>query len=222
MDHGSQQKALLDALQANRILLEEHLQAQEGEAEVREVLAEVRKRAELANEQTEDITWSFARECLFLLLALARHLTHLREGFDQESLLSLPADNSRRRPHDAAPPLPPDVLSVAQQKTVGAGLQFAVTLGLCPYLGAGVGVPLGRRSVLGAAVEGAVRRDVSPSPERRLLVTTCALLEISAAPSLATELFTRHLGDVMAALCHLGYRPPRPEGSAVVSVQVNC
>lgn len=215
---GSQQKALLDALQANRILLEEHLQAQGEEAEVHEVLVEVRRQAELANEQTEDITWSFARECLSLLLALAHHLTRLRKAFDQENLLSLPADNSRRRPHGAAPPLPPDVLSVAQQKTVGTGLQFAVTLGLCPYLGPGVGVPLGRRSALGAAVEGAVRRDVSPSPENRLLVTASALLEISTAPSLATELFTRHLGDIMAALCQLGYRPPGPEGSVVVSV----
>lgn len=216
--HGSQQKALLDALQANQILLEKHLQAQGGEAELSEVLAEERRQVELANEQTEDITWSFARKCLSLLLALAHHLTRLRKAFDQESLLSLPADNSRRCPHDAAPPLPPDVLSVAQQKTVCSGLQFAVTLGLCPYLGTGVGVPLGRRSTLGAAVEGAVRRDVSPSSERRLLLTASALLEISTAPSLATELFTRHLGDIMAALCQLGFRPPRPEGSAVVSV----
>ncbi|KAG5273642.1 hypothetical protein AALO_G00153820 [Alosa alosa] len=217
--HDSQQKALLDALQTNQVLLEEHLQAQEGEGEMFGVLAEIRRQAEWANEQVEDITWSFARECLLLLLALARHLSRLRESYDQESLSSLPADVSRRLALDAAPPLPPDVLSVAQQRTVGAGLQFAVTLGLCPYLGAGVGVPLGRRSVLGAAVESALRRDVPPSAERRLQVTASALLEISAVSSLATELFTRHLGDVMAALCQLGYRPPPPEGSAGMSAQ---
>ncbi|XP_062403575.1 transport and Golgi organization protein 6 homolog [Sardina pilchardus] len=217
--HDSQQKALLEALQANQVLLEEHLQAQEGEAVVFEVLAEVRRQAEWANEQVEDITWSFARECLLLLLALARHLSRLRESFDRESSSSLPVGVSRRHTLDAAPPLPPDVLSVAQQRMVSAGLQFAVTLGLCPYLGAGVGLPLGRRSALGAAVEGAVRRDVPPLPERRLLVTASALLEISAVSSLATELFTRHLGDVMAALCQLGYRPPRPEGSAGVTAQ---
>lgn len=216
--HGSQQKALLDALEANQSLLQEHLQGLEGEPEVLEVLAEVRKQAEWAREQTEDVTWSFARECLVLLLGLARHLAHLRESFDQQGSLLPPAeaDARRHRIPDAAPPLPPDVLSVAQQKAVGVGLQFAVTLGLCPYLGTGVGVPLGRRSALGAAVEGAVRRDVPPSANRRLLITVTALLELSAIPSLATELFTRHLGDVMAALCQLGHCPPRPEGGAVV------
>ncbi|XP_031420785.1 transport and Golgi organization protein 6 homolog isoform X2 [Clupea harengus] len=215
--HGSQQKALLDALQANQALLQEHLQAQGREPEVLEVLAAVRKQAEWASEQTEDITWSFVQECLVLLLGLGRHLAHLRESFDQESLSLLPADSARRRrTPEAAPPLPPDVLSVAQQRTLGTGLQFAVTLGLCPYLAAGVGVPLGRRSALGASVEGAVRRDVLPSTERRLLITAFALLELSTVPSLATELFTSHLGDVMAALCQLGYRLPRPERGAAI------
>ncbi|XP_063049702.1 transport and Golgi organization protein 6 homolog [Engraulis encrasicolus] len=219
---GSQQQALLDALEANQRQLQEHLQGLlQGEPEVAQALEAVRNQhqnqnqnqnqADWAREQTDDVTWSFTRECLVLLLGLARHLAKLREAFDHAQQSSLASTS------DAAPPLPPDVLSVSQQRALCAGLQFAVTLGLCPYLVPGVGVPLARRSALGAAVEGAVRGDVSPSPERRLLVTACALLELGAVPSLATELFTRHLGDVMAALCQLGHRPQRPEGGAVLS-----
>ena len=45
-----------------------------------------------------------------------------------------------------------------------------------------------------------------------LLATATVLLELAQLSSLATLVFTRHLGDVMAALCQLGYRPKRHEG----------
>ncbi|XP_036399762.1 transport and Golgi organization protein 6 homolog [Megalops cyprinoides] len=204
---STQQGALLCALQANLELLEERLRVEPGWEELRGLREQVRQGAGWYR-HTEDITWRFTQECLLLLLSLARHLTRLLESFRPA-----PAQPNPRTP-EAAPPLPPDVLSVSQQKAVGAALQFAVTLGLCPYLAPGVGVPLGRRSAFGAVVEGAVRRGEAPACDRRLLATTSVLLEISQLSSLATLVFTRHLGDVTAGLCQLGHRPQRPEGGS--------
>ncbi|KAI4901669.1 hypothetical protein NFI96_012847 [Prochilodus magdalenae] len=204
----TQHEALLCALQKNQAELREHLLTGGELEEARQLLEEVRREVVWFCFDTEDLTWSFVQECLLLLLCLARHLTSLLEAFNRDPCRAAP--NSRTP--EAAPPLPPDVLSVAQQKTLGTVLQFLVTLGLCPYLAPGVGVGLERRSAFGTAVEGAVRREVAPPCDRRLLVTTTVLMEVAGLSSLATLVFTRHLGDLMAALCQLGYRPHRPEG----------
>lgn len=208
-DGQSTQTALVSALQRNLSELQEHMSRGEELEEM-----EVRKDITWFCIDTDDLTWSFVQECLILLLCLARHLNRLLEAFHQNPTAPNPATP------EAAPPLPPDVLSVAQQKTLGTVLQFVVTLGLCPYLAPGVGVPLALRSAFGAAVEGAVRHDVAPAGERRLLITTNVLLEVSALSSLATPVFTRHLGDIMAALCQLAYRPQRPEGDGTKSNKV--
>ncbi|KAK7152019.1 hypothetical protein R3I94_008377 [Phoxinus phoxinus] len=207
----STQTSLVLALQRNLSELRESMSAGEELEEARRLLEEVRRDSTWFCSDANDLTWCFVQECLLLLLCLARHLNRLVEAFNQ-----IPAAPNPATP-EAAPPLPPDVLSVAQQKTLGAVLQFVVTLGLCPYLAPGVGVALGLRSAFGAAVEGAVRHDVAPTGERRLLITANVLLEVSALSSLATPVFTRHLGDIMAALCQLAYRPQRPEGDSTKS-----
>lgn len=204
----------MSALQRNLSELQKHISGDEELAEARQLLEEVRRDITWVCSDTDDLTWSFVQECLLLLLCLARHLNRLLEAFHQNPTAPNPATP------EAAPPLSPDVLSVAQQKTLGTVLQFVVTLGLCPYLAPGVGVALGLRSAFGAAVEGAVRHDVAPAGERRLLITTNVLLEVSALSSLATPVFTRHLGDIMAALCQLAYRPKRPEGDGTNSNKV--
>ncbi|KAM4618329.1 transport and Golgi organization protein 6 homolog isoform 2-T2 [Polymixia lowei] len=205
----SQQDALLAALRANRAFLLEQLQTEEG-LEVRRLREEARARAAWFSGDTEDTTWGFVQECLLLLLTLARHLSVQLELFNQT-----PAPSAAKlRTPEMAPPLPPDVLSVTQQKTLAAVLQFVVSLGLCPYLAPGVGVALGRRSEFGAMVEGLVRGSLVPAGERRLLTTTNVLLELAELSSLATPLFTRHLGDVTAALCQLGYRPRRSDAAS--------
>ncbi|XP_051513031.1 transport and Golgi organization protein 6 homolog isoform X1 [Myxocyprinus asiaticus] len=199
-DGLSTQTTLLSALQTNLSELRERMSAGELE-EAHLMLEETRREITWVCSDTDDLTWGFVQECLLLLFCLARHFTRLLEDFHQN-----PAAPNLRTP-EAAPPLPPDVLSVAQQKTLGTVLQFVVTLGLCPYLAPGVGVALGLRSAFGAAVEEAVRHDVAPVGERRLLITTNVLLDVSTLSSLATPVFTRHLGDIMAALCQLAYRP---------------
>ena len=164
----------------------------------------------------KDTVWSFVQECLLLLLTLARHLSAELELFQQTAAPSA----AKQRTPEMAPPLPPDVLSVTQQKTIAAALQFVVSLGLCPYLAPGVGVSLGRRSAFGAMVEKLVHAGAVPAAGRRLLTTTSVLLQLAELSALATLVFTRHLGDVMAALCQLGYRPQRAERSGTEEEKV--
>lgn len=203
--HSAPHAALLAALNSNLAELQDRLRVDPGLQEVGVLCQQVRQEAEWYRD-TEDITWSFVQECLLLMVALTRKLRHLLESFHQDR-----APLHSRTP-EAAPPLPPDVLSVTQQRTVGEVLQFVVTLGLCPYLSPGVGVALARRSAFGATVIEAVSCTAAPPPDRRLLVTILVLLELSETSSLGSLLLTRHLGDMMAALCQLGHHPRRPEG----------
>ncbi|XP_008303147.1 transport and Golgi organization protein 6 homolog, partial [Stegastes partitus] len=205
---SSQQDVLLAALEANRTLLLERLQTDGSFEEVRRLQQEATAAAGWFCSDTQDATWSFVQECLLLLLALTRHLSAELQRFQQQTP---PPSAARHRTPEMAPPLPPDVLSVAQQKTLAAALQFVVSLGLCPYLAPGVGVPLGRRSAFGSMVEKLVCGGAEPAGGRRLLTTTSVLLQLAELSSLATLVFTRHLGDVMAALCQLGYQPHREE-----------
>ncbi|XP_068579627.1 transport and Golgi organization protein 6 homolog isoform X2 [Cebidichthys violaceus] len=208
---SSHQEALLAALRANRALLRERLQSESGFEEVRRLREEVMAAAaaDWFGGDTEDSAWGFVQECLLLLLTLARHLSAELKLFQQTPTPSA----ARQRTPEMAPPLPPDVLSVAQQQTLGAALQFVVSLGLCPYLAVGVGVSLGRRSAFGAIVDTLVGGGAAPAAGRRLLTTTNILLQLAELSCLATLVFTRHLGDVLAALCQLGYQPRRAERS---------
>ncbi|XP_041851971.1 transport and Golgi organization protein 6 homolog isoform X2 [Melanotaenia boesemani] len=204
---ASQPEALLAALGANRTLLLEQLQGDSSLEAVRSLREQVKTSSDWFCCDTEDPTWSFVQECLLLLLTLTQHLSDELEHLQQAT----PPSAERRSTPDMAPTLPPDVLSISQQKALEATLQFVVSLGLCPYLAPGVGVALGRRSAFGAIVEKVVLKEVLPTAGRRLLITTKVLLQLSQLSTLATLVFTRHLGDVMAALCQLGYEPCRDE-----------
>ncbi|KAM7002325.1 transport and Golgi organization protein 6 homolog [Tautogolabrus adspersus] len=205
---SSHQEALVVVLRANRALLLEQLHSDSSFQEVRKLREEVMADADWFSSDTEDSVWAFVQECLLLFLALAQHLSDELKIFEKMP----PPSAVKQRTAEMAPPLPPDVLSVAQQKTLGAALQFVVSLGLCPYLAPGVGVPLGCRSAFWATVEKLVCTGTVVVRRRRLLTTTKVLLKLAELSALATLVFTRHLGDVMAALCHLGYQPQRAEG----------
>ncbi|XP_029952972.1 transport and Golgi organization protein 6 homolog isoform X2 [Salarias fasciatus] len=198
---------LLAALEANRAALLERLRDDGGLEAVRRLREEAKAAAPWYGEGgEEDGAWRFVQELLLLLLALTRHLSRELRSFRE----------APPPPAGSAPPLPPDVLSAAQQKTLAAALQFAVRLGLRPHLAPGVGVPLGARPEEPAG-EGA-----GPQAGPRLLVATEALLQVSQLSSLAAVLFSRHLGDVMAALCQLGHQPPRDGGTLSTEERRRC
>ncbi|KAJ3596004.1 hypothetical protein NHX12_002413, partial [Muraenolepis orangiensis] len=213
---SSQCDALLGALQTNRALLLEQLQSDKSLEEAWALREEERTGAAawFCSHAEEDVPWAFAQECFLLLLALARHLSAQVALFER----SPPPPPTDWHTPEGAPPLPPDVLSVSQQQTLGATLQFTVFLGLCPYLVPGVGVALGRRSAFSPVLAGLAPRG-GPPAERRLLTATRVLLRLSELPSLATLVFTRHLGDLMAALCQLGHRPQPAEGAKDLNLE---
>uniref|UniRef100_A0A7N8YC88 Transport and golgi organization 6 homolog (Drosophila) n=1 Tax=Mastacembelus armatus TaxID=205130 RepID=A0A7N8YC88_9TELE len=205
----SQQEAFLAVLKANRDLLLLQLQRDSSFEEVKRLREEVMVTISWYSSETEDVTWGFVQECLLLLLTLARHLSVELERFKQTPAFSAAEQGTP----EVAPPLPPDVLSVSHQKSLEAALQFVVSLGLCPYLAPGVGVPLGHRSAFGAMVETLIQGGEVAAVSHRLLTTTKVLLQFAEQSSLATLVFTRHLGCVIAALCQLGYRPHRAGSS---------
>ncbi|XP_030281908.1 transport and Golgi organization protein 6 homolog [Sparus aurata] len=206
---SSHQQALSAALRANRAFLLEQLQSEPSFEVVRRLREEVMEAADWFSSSTDDAAWDFAQECLLLLLTLARHLSAELKVFQQTPAASAP----KYCTPENAPPLPPDVLSVTQQKMLGTALQFVVSLGLCPYLAPGVGVALGHRSAFAAMVEKLVCNGAVTAVGCRLLTTTKVLLQLTELSSLATLVFTRHLGDVMAALCQLGYQPHQEDRS---------
>uniref|UniRef100_A0A8C4QEQ9 TANGO6 N-terminal domain-containing protein n=1 Tax=Eptatretus burgeri TaxID=7764 RepID=A0A8C4QEQ9_EPTBU len=156
--------------------------------------------------ECDDVTWRFATKCLHLLLGLKLTMEDIRTSWKQ-------APSLRRTPL-AAPSLPPDVLSVGQQQTVRAALQFVSALGICPYLLSGVGVPWSSRSGFGpllqkmttanAATWGTCDSSICKS---RLVVCCSGMLVISEDPSLGSLVLARHLGDLLAALIQLCYSP---------------
>ncbi|XP_077372468.1 transport and Golgi organization protein 6 homolog [Festucalex cinctus] len=200
--HTSKEEALLLALKANRDVFLERLHNDSSLQEAKRLREDVIAGASWFLNDTEDVMWGFVQECLLLLLSLARQLSAELELFKQT-----PAPSAKLRTPEMAPTLPPDVLSFTQQKTVGTALQFVVSFGLCPFLAPGVGVPLGHRSAFGTMVEKMVCGQTGVGAPHQLLTTTTILLRLAELSSLATLVFTRHLGDVMAALCQLGYQP---------------
>ncbi|XP_062997035.1 transport and Golgi organization protein 6 homolog [Elgaria multicarinata webbii] len=151
-----------------------------------------------------EVPWRFTCHALLLLLCLKQCMVVLAAAYRP------PRPNPKTA--EAAPPLSPDTLSIAQEKTVEAALQFVVTLGLCPYLLPGVGLPLRCRTEFSALVQDVVSPGCLSDATRKLYATCTGLLEIARHPSLGGLVLTRHLGDLLAGLCQLGFCPARRKG----------
>uniref|UniRef100_A0A2K6F444 Transport and golgi organization 6 homolog n=1 Tax=Propithecus coquereli TaxID=379532 RepID=A0A2K6F444_PROCO len=163
-------------------------------------------RDEIANkaewpQNSEDVTWNFTSQTLLLLLCLKETMIRLAADFH-------PGKPNPRTP-EVAPALSPDALSISQQKTVQSVLQFVVTLGVCPYLMPGVGVPLRFRTEFGAVVQDVVHLNAAPDATRRLYTSCRVLLNVAQHTSLGSLIFCRHFGDIAAGLCQLGFCPTK-------------
>uniref|UniRef100_A0A8C4Y498 Transport and golgi organization 6 homolog n=2 Tax=Gopherus evgoodei TaxID=1825980 RepID=A0A8C4Y498_9SAUR len=203
-DTGSLQMAkhaaLLETLNSNLAALEEKLGQDPQWNELRSLRAEVREQAAWLESST-DVTWSFTCQVLLLLLSLKKCMILLAAAYH-------PAKPNPRTA-EAAPALSPDTLSISQQKTVQSALQFVITLGLCPYLLPGVGIPLKHRTEFSAVVQDVVSPSTAPNTLHRLYASCTALLQIAQHPSLGSLILTRHLGDLIAGLCQLGFCPTK-------------
>uniref|UniRef100_A0A674K4N8 Transport and golgi organization 6 homolog n=1 Tax=Terrapene triunguis TaxID=2587831 RepID=A0A674K4N8_9SAUR len=210
-DSGSLQTAkhaaLLETLNSNLAALEEKLGQDPQWNELRRLRAEVREQAAWLESST-DVTWSFTCQVLLLLLSLKKCMILLAAAYH-------PAKPNPRTA-EAAPALSPDTLSISQQKTVQSALQFVITLGLCPYLLPGVGIPLKHRTEFSAVVQDVVSPNAAPSALHRLHASCTALLQIAQHPALGNLILTRHLGDLIAGLCQLGFCPTKGKGEPVI------
>ncbi|XP_073461676.1 transport and Golgi organization protein 6 homolog [Aquarana catesbeiana] len=207
---SDKQAALIRTLQLNVASLEEALQSDPKWENLRILRTKVLENTKLIEEGSEamaDPSWRFTSEALVLLLCLKECMVHLAASFR-------PPKPNLKTP-EAAPALSPDALSIAQQKNVRSALQFVVSMGICPYLLPGIGLPLQHRSGFGALVCSMVSCDLPDVRTRRLYITCTTLLEVSQHPSLGSLLFTQHLGDLMAGLCQLGYCPTKTKTEPV-------
>ncbi|XP_008138172.2 transport and Golgi organization protein 6 homolog [Eptesicus fuscus] len=191
---------LLATLKSNLSALEDKFLKDPHWKKLQLLRDEIANRAEWP-QNSVDVTWSFTSQTLLLLLCLKETMIHLAAGFN-------PGKPNPRTP-EAAPALSPDTLSISQQKTVQSALQFVVTLGVCPYLMPGVGVPLRYRTEFGAVVQDVVCLEAAPDATRRLYTSCRVLLNVAQHASLGSLIFCRHFGDVAAGLCQLGFCPTK-------------
>nr|XP_028595717.1 transport and Golgi organization protein 6 homolog isoform X2 [Podarcis muralis] len=191
---------LLESLRFNVSILEEKFAQDPKWDELQRLRTEVSKQAQcLAS--CPDVPWNFTCHVLLLLLCLKQCMVLLATTYCP------PQPNPKTA--EAAPPLSPDTLSIAQEKTVQVALQFIVTLGICPYLLPGVGLPLRSRTEFSALVQEVASSRCISSATRRLFVTCTVLMEVADHTSLSRLILTRHLGDLLAGLCQLGFCPAR-------------
>ncbi|XP_028624436.1 transport and Golgi organization protein 6 homolog [Grammomys surdaster] len=195
---NTKHNVLLETLKSNLSALEVKFLKDAHWKNLRALRDEIADKAEWP-QSSEDITWSFTSQTLLLLLCLKEIMTRLVADFN-------PGKPNPRTP-EAAPALSPDTLSVSQQKTFQSVLQFVVTLGICPYLVPGVGVPLRDRTEFGAVVQDVVRLEAAPHATRRLYICCRVLLDLAEHASLGSLIFCRHFGDIAAGLCQLGFCP---------------
>ncbi|XP_077611784.1 transport and Golgi organization protein 6 homolog [Crocuta crocuta] len=191
---------LLATLSSNLSALEDKLLKDPHWTKLKLLKDEIANKAEWP-QNSVDVTWRFTSQALLLLLCLKESMIHLAADFN-------PGKPNLRTP-EAAPALSPDTLSISQQKTVQSVLQFVVTLGVCPYLMPGVGIPLRCRTEFGAVVQDVVCLTAPPEATRRLFTSCRVLLNVTHHTSLGSLIFCRHFGDIAAGLCQLGFCPTK-------------
>ncbi|XP_033012960.1 transport and Golgi organization protein 6 homolog isoform X3 [Lacerta agilis] len=194
---------LLESLRFNVSILEEKFAQDPHWDELQRLRTEVSKQAQCLT-SCPDVPWNFTCHVLLLLLCLKQCMVLLATTYCP------PQPNPKTA--EAAPPLSPDTLSIAQEKTVQVALQFVVTLGICPYLLPGVGLPLKSRTEFSALVQEVASPRCISSATRRLYAICTVLMEVADHTSLSRLILTRHLGDLLAGLCQLGFCPARRKG----------
>ncbi|XP_068941585.1 transport and Golgi organization protein 6 homolog [Petaurus breviceps papuanus] len=193
-----QDVVLLDRLKSNLLALDKKFEEDPQWEKLKNLREEITTRAEWL-QNSLDVTWSFTSQLLVLLLCLKQSMVLLAANFHP------PEPNPRTA--EAAPVLSPDTLSISQQKTVQSALQFVVTLGICPFLLSGVGIPLRCRTEFGAVIQDVVSFTAAPSVIHRLYTSCIVLLDIAKHTALGSLILGRHFGDIAAGLCQLGFCP---------------
>ncbi|XP_072169436.1 transport and Golgi organization protein 6 homolog [Diadema setosum] len=148
-----------------------------------------------------DQKWTYVEHCLTLLESLSRCL-HLRVARYEGEVRDGTSDKATMTPN-RAPAASPDTLSFTQQKLLSSLAQFIVSLGVCPALLPGVGLPLSVRSDMGAAVLTSGKPLPFKERQRRLMRVFRTFLVCIQQPVLGGFLLSKHLNDVLAMVMQL-------------------
>ncbi|CAC5398768.1 unnamed protein product [Mytilus coruscus] len=170
-----------------------------------------------------ELRWNFTCLCLKMLETLCSSIERAMIIFQNEQEARISSQGSELKPSQA-PPLSPDTLGVAQQKTVLTTIQFIIVLGISPYLQEGVGLQATQRSVFWEVID-LQTKDISiDSIEKDLRMIKCLkiLLKCCGIESLGTLILSRHLGDILAALLQLVNGQKKVQNQAKPSPGTNC
>jgi hypothetical protein len=153
-----------------------------------------------------EIKWSFTCHCLKMLEIVCTSTNHAMKVFHEKE--EMKKQQEKELKPSQGPPLSPDTLSVGQQKSVLTAIQFVIVLGLSPNLEEGVGLHANKRSGFGEVIDLQDEDDKVDDFEKCLRMIRCVrvLLKCSKIESLGTLIFSRHLGDILAALLQLVHR----------------
>ncbi|XP_071502546.1 transport and Golgi organization protein 6 homolog [Diadema antillarum] len=148
-----------------------------------------------------DQKWTYVEHCLTLLESLSRCLHH-RVTLHEGEVRDRTSDKATMTPN-RAPAASPDALSFTQQKLLSSLAQFIISLGVCPALLPGVGLPLSVRSDMGAAVLTLGKPIPFKERQRRLMRVFRTVLVCIQQPVLGGFLLSKHLNDVLAMVMQL-------------------
>ena len=192
-------RGLCERLQSNIDSVRELIQAPQTKyAQLNCIFDQLRKQYFV---DEKEVTWYYTSLCLCLLEALKNCLDQL--------LVSDSTQPSRKLQY---PELPPNILSIQQQKIVQAMGQFIIMLGISPYLLPGVGVPIKQRTKSPDAITALKQLQqcghVGNEEKPWHLYKCCnVLVQCCDQPSLRAAIFPTHLIDVLSGLLQICYAP---------------
>ncbi|KAL8570495.1 hypothetical protein ACOMHN_034530 [Nucella lapillus] len=188
---------LLHPLQCNLERLDKHLSDKQ--------LIFLKERIVKTDVPDSSLKWQYLNHILQLLHLLCQAVLKLQADEASGIPCSEDAagkDSKPKRPQDA-PPLRKAALSVGTLSTVKTALQLLTTLGICPNLAPGVGIPVQYRSKVVSLVPLDMASDTEHS-SARLGVCMSILVEMIQIPEIESIILSEpHLADILAAVLQL-------------------
>lgn len=142
--------------------------------------------------QASDKKWAYVEHCLAMLESL-RCCFH-------DAMLAYEGTSKKPLTPNMAPAASPDTLSFNQQAALSALTQFITSLGICPALLKGVGLPLNVRSQLAASFIPLNKPLPFRERQRRLMLILRVLADCIKQPVLGGFILSKNLIDVLASL----------------------
>ncbi|XP_063951543.1 transport and Golgi organization protein 6 homolog [Lytechinus pictus] len=150
-------------------------------------------------QQVTDKKWVYVEHCLAMLESLRCCYQDALQTYEEEQRKIEGAPTIPLTPN-MAPTASPDTLSFNQQAALSSLTQFIISLGICPALLKGVGLPLNVRSRLAASFMPTDKPLPFKERQRRLMVILKIFSDCIKQPVLGGFILSKNLNDVLASL----------------------